>query len=383
MNRFTIATLASFAGTATATAGALDRSGQDIDIIFEEGTRAELSFGYVAPDIAGTDNSVVVPSTGASIANGTQSGDVADNYFQGSVAYKQQINDAFSVAIIIDQPYGADIDYSSDSIALGGTSAKIDSIAYTAMLRYKFNENFSVHGGIRGQQVNAAVTLGGLGYGPLNGYEGIFDGDTIDAGWQAGFAYEIPDIALRFAVTYFSEIEHKFDAIETLPVLGVDSVESGSFDTLTPEAVNVSFQTGIAEGTLVFASFRYAGYQDTLVIPPTFASITGGASLVSIDPVRDFAIGIGRQFTDKFAASFAVNYSDTGPDNNVSPLAPIDGRYGFTLGGSYQVTEALEISGGVNYTRFINADPTVGGVQLANFDDNDAYALGLQIGYNF
>ncbi|MEM7490137.1 MAG: outer membrane protein transport protein [Pseudomonadota bacterium] len=376
MTRFTLAAIATMAGTATATAGALDRSLQDIDIIFEEGNYLELTAGYVAPFIDGTDN----------LAFGSGSDDVADNYFQGTFGLKYQLTERFSVSFIVDQPYGADIEYDTfaegGSFVLGGTKAVIDSVSYTGLGRYQFTDRISVHGGIRIQQLNALVALSGVGYGDLNGYAGDFDGDT-SVGWQAGFAYEIPSIALRFAATYFSQIEHDLQADETFAGAPLFFGED-QFEIETPQALNVSFQTGIAPDTLLFASFRYADYQDLEVIPPSFGLITPpGTSLVSIDPVRDYALGVGRQFTDRIAASFAVNFSDTGPDENVSPLAPIDGRYGFTLAGSYQVNEALEIGAGINYTRFINATPTVAGVALADFDDNDAVAVGLRLGYRF
>ncbi|MEM8849902.1 MAG: outer membrane protein transport protein [Pseudomonadota bacterium] len=379
MTRFTLAVVAIIAGTATAHAGALDRSSQDIDIIFEEGNYLELNAGYVAPDISGSDF----------LGTGTSSGDVGDNYFQGSIAYKHQVTDRLSLALIIDQPYGADIEYplavNGGSILLGGTQAFLDSVAYTGLARWKFNERVSAHAGFRIQQLNAAVALNGLGYGPLNGYSGVYDGDTAP-GFQVGVAYEIPEIAFRIAATYFSEIEHKLTADETLPGAppGFSLVDGNDFEIDTPQAVNISFQTGIAEGTLLFASFRFADYSALSVRPPEFEGITPpSTSLVSIDPVRDYTLGIGRQFTDRIAGSVTLNFSDTGPDDNVSPLAPIDGRYGITLGGSYQVTQALKVSGGVNYTRFISANPTVAGVSLADFDDNDAVAAGISIGYRF
>ena len=51
MNRITT-TLGALAMTATAAAaGGIDRSGQDIDIIFEKGSAVSLSFGRINPSI--------------------------------------------------------------------------------------------------------------------------------------------------------------------------------------------------------------------------------------------------------------------------------------------------------------------------------------------
>ena len=64
-----------------------------------------------------------------------------------------QFNDALSRALIIEQPFGADVTYqprppmTADRSSLGGTTARVDSTTVTALMRYKLPNNFSVHGG--------------------------------------------------------------------------------------------------------------------------------------------------------------------------------------------------------------------------------------------
>ncbi|MGB3556055.1 MAG: outer membrane protein transport protein [Jannaschia sp.] len=372
MNRFVLAAAASVAGTATAMAGGLDRSNQNINILFEDGNYAELSFGYVSPTVDGTD---------VAAFGGRPSGDVADSFLQGSLSFKQDLNDQLSFALIADQPYGANVAYpttaSGGSVALGGTTATLDSSSLTWMMRYKFTDRFSVHGGLRAQQFNGAVRLGGLAYGGLNGYSTTLDGDTA-LGYQVGAAYEIPEIALRVAMTYFSEIDHDVTVTE-------NGAASSNIEVTTPEAINLSFQTGIAEGTLLFGSFRYADYSVTQVRPVGFSAATGGASLTQVDKVRDYTLGIGRRFTDKLSGSATLLYNHGGSDDLVSPLAPTNGSYGITLAASYQATDQLRVSGGVNYTRLGDAFPETGtpDTARASFDDNSFVGVGIRIGYSF
>lgn len=383
MNRFTLAVIATIIGASGAAAQGLDRSGQNIDILFEEGNVAELRFGYVAPDASGND---------LDLFGGAGSGDVLDNFFQGSIGYKQDLSDQVSFALIVDQPYGANVNYQVNDASgvLNGTFAALDSTSLTGLLRYKFNENYSVHGGLRVQQFNAAVTLAGAGFGALNGFSTTLDGDT-GVGYQIGAAYERPDIALRLAVTYFSEIDHDVDTNEDIPLalqfgLGLPAAVNGTnTEVTTPEAVNISFQTGIAKDTLAFANFRYADYGVVIVSPQTFNAITTGASLTNIDRVRTLSVGVGRRFTEKFAGSIALNWSDSGPDDLVSPLAPTNGSRGVTIGASYQVTDAVELAGGINYTRLGDATAVVGAdeTQLVEFEDNDAIGVGLRLSYKF
>ena len=356
-----MATLAS----GTAMAGSLDRSNQDIGVLFEEGTHARLSFGYIRPDLQGTD------------VAGIGTGDVADNYFTGSLGYRQQLSDALSFALIIDQPYGADISYPASSPVLGNTAATLNTSSIAAYLRYEFGNGFSVHGGVRSQKLDANVTLAGAAYGGLNGYNVDLDGDSA-FGYQAGVAYERPEIALRVALTYHSEIDHDLDTVENI----APGARTNT-DLTTPEALNLDFQTGVAEGTLVFGSVRFARYSDVVLSPNTFGLATGGASLVDIDDALDIRIGVARRITERFAGLASVAWSRSGDDDTVSPLAPSNGSLGLTLGGVFDVTDAVRLTGGINYTEVRDARPETGGVARASFDGNHAVGVGVQLGYTF
>ncbi|MEM9795767.1 MAG: outer membrane protein transport protein [Pseudomonadota bacterium] len=383
MNKLMLTAAATLLGTTSAFAVGLDRSAQDISIIFEEGDYAELSFGYVDPSLDGEDLAVF---------GGQSSGNVADSFVQGSLGYKQQINDQLSFAIILDQPYGADIDYPTGtlggdgSLALGGTEAVLNSTALTALMRYEFGNGFSVHGGVRGQEVNGRVRLEGAAYGALSGYEVELDGD-LEFGWQAGFAYERPDIALRVAVTYFSEIEFDFDSVETLG--GAPLGPADTTETTTPQAVNLTFQTGVAPGTLVFGSIRWADYDDSTVSPPTFDLLVdpaiSGSSLTSLETGFSYTLGVGRQFTDRFSGLVELQFDEKGDDDLVSPLAPTNGSVGITIGGRYAVNENVTVTGGINYTKLGDAFAETGtpDTERAEFEDNDAIGVGIQVGYRF
>ena len=381
-----------------ASAQGLDRSGQNIGIIFEEGDYAELSLGYVAPTLDGRDDNPLLPFE-------NQTGDVADNYFNGSIGYKQQITDAFSFALIADQPYGANIAYAptgapgtEGSLAFGGTRATLDSSSLTAMGRYEFGNGFSVHGGVRAQQFNADIALNGVAYGGLNGYSAQLDGDT-GYGFQLGGAYERPDIALRVALTYFSEIDHDVDVVENLPaallaglaangVVLPPSVPS-QIEVTTPEAINLDFQTGIAPDTLLFGGIRHVMYSDVVVSPTVFDiavdPATPNSTIVGIDDSTTFRLGVGRRFNDKFSGLVSLSYTERGDDDLVSPLAPSDGSIGLTLGGAYNVNERVTISGGINYTKVGDARPETGtpDVPFASFDDNSAVGVGVRVGVRF
>lgn len=387
---------AAFIALCPAIAGAvgLDRSGQNIDVLFEDGNYVQLSFGRVYPSVDGEDLALTV-APGVTLPGGQDSGNATQDFSTVALSLKYQFTDKLSGALILDEPYGSDVDYPVDGSArLGGTSAIVDSRAATALLRYKINDSFSVHGGLRYAEIEADVRLQGQGYGALSGYRGEFDADT-DLGFLIGAAYERPAIALRVALTYSSKTTHDLETRESINGVGVDLITGGALSATsiteveTPQSLNLDFQTGIAPKTLLFGQIRYAWYEDTIVSPVFFDSavepMEDGSSLTDIEDNYGITLGVGRQLTDKFAASFSVMYDHNGEDDLVSPLAPTNGSRSVSLGGSYDITDALNLSTGVRYTWLNDARPETGtpDVARASFEDNNATSVGIQLGYRF
>lgn len=356
--------------TSMAHAIGLDRSAQNIGVLFEEGSYAELSFGSVMPEVSGSDLAAF---------GGRGTGNVAEDYTILGLGYKTDLNDQLSIALIVDEPYGADIAYPlGQSVALGGTSATLDSVAVTGLLRYKLDENISFHGGIRAQSTDASVTLAGLAYAGLNGYSVDLDRHT-GFGYTLGAAYEIPAIALRVAVTYISEIEHEFDSVERI---GASALTTTSPTTVTtPQAVNIDFQTGIAADTLLFGSIRWAEYSVVKVTPQNFGALTGGGSLTAIEDGFGYTLGVGRRFNEGLAASLSLGFEPEGEDL-VSPLAPTNGNYSVGLGAEYTMDNVI-LSGGARYIVPGDASAQTGGQARARFSDNEAVAVGFKIAYTY
>ena len=353
----------------------LDRSNQDITAIFEEGNVLELSFGKVFPELSGKD---------VAVFGGGEYDNVGEDFLNVSTSAKMDFGNGFSGAVIIDQPFGADIDYPTTAIALGGTMAQLEGHTITAVGRYQFNENVSVHAGVRRQTLQGDITLSGAAYGPLSGYSVALE-ENDATGYLVGVAYEIPEIALRAALTYNSAIEHDFDTTEAI---SGTVVSTGTTTTVeTPESWNLDLQTGIAPDTLAFATIRYAAYEDTKVQPAFFAANTlPGTSLTNIDDNYQVQVGVGRKFSDMFAAQVAVGFEPEG-DDRISPLDPTDGKRWISLGGSYNM-ETVTLSGGIRYTMLGDANPETrnpdGSISdRAEFSDNSAVAIGMSVAYRF
>lgn len=375
-------------GTAPLMAGGIERAPQSLGPLFEDGNYVELSFGGVDPTVEGTD------------VAGFPLGDVAQGYGFAGLAYKHKFTPNFSGAIIIEQPFGADIRYPSlsdgGSPVLGGTLARVDSTTFTALGRYKFQNNFSVHGGIRGSRADGEVRLNGCAYsnpltpcvGGLQGYNVDLDAD-IGVGYVAGIAWERPEIAARVSLTYNSEVEHEFDTIETGAPFDPDGpgplapLEISSTTTVsTPESWNLEFQTGVAADTLVFGSIRWVEWSAFRVDPQQLVQVSDGG-LVELENTTTYTLGVGRAFTDTWSGSASFSFEKEG-DDLVSPLAPTNGRKGITLAAIYS-QGPIKITTGINYTKLGDASPETGtpDEQRASTEDSDAWGVGVRVGYRF
>jgi len=343
-------------------AGGIERSSQGVGILFEDGGYLQLSFGAVIPTVSGSVAPGPVPS-----------GDMAPTYLQFGLAVKQDFSEKLSVALILDQPFGADVAYPGTFVPLGSypfaaSTAEINSLALTAVGKYALSERASVIAGLRVQTMSGVASIPVVG-APGPGYTLDVSG-TTGVGYLVGASYEIPDIALRVALTYNSEITHNMTGIET----GGGGGGPSDFDITTPQSVNLEFQTGVAADTLVFGSIRWVNWS-AFDISPTNYPLN---PLVDYDnDATTYTLGVGRRFSDTFSGSIALGY-EAANGGVASNLGPTDGFFSVQVGGQYTMGD-IEISGGVRYVMIGDATTSIG----ANFTDNSAIGVGMQIGYSF
>jgi len=340
------------ASTAMVQAGGIDRSGQSVGIIFEEGTYAELSFGYVDPTVSGEDP-IPLPT-----------GDLAPSYTMTAGGFRTDVSDKIGVAVIFDQPFGSGADYPTSASIYSGTFADLTSSAITAVASYDVTDNIVLFGGGVMQSMSANAELPYLGFYTVDASE-----DT-GFGYVVGAAYQIPEMALRVALTYRSEITTEHATAETGPF-----PDGGDITTITtPQSVNLEFQSGVNQKTLVFGSIRWVEWSKFHLSPP---DLTGFTSLPLVDYENDtftYSLGVGRKLTDNLSGAVTIGY-EAALGTDPTPLAPTDGNLSVGAGVTYQMGNA-EITGGAKYIWLGDSDGPAG-----DFTDNTAVAFGLKIAF--
>ncbi|MEL0619014.1 OmpP1/FadL family transporter [Psychrobacter proteolyticus] len=384
--------VATLSVASVASAAGLDRSGQDITAFLQDGTYAEAVYTYIDADVTGKDTS------------GNKIDDIAESYDFFRYGVKADINETFSIGVLYDEPFGAAADYSGDNNFVDangeGTNVEVRTESITGILGAKFgeNKNFQVYGGPVAQRVEADVKLRGPAYSIANGYTAHISADQ-EYGYLAGIAYSKPEIALKAALTYRSEIEHNAQSAEVYPnavLFGLPTNSGESIEVTTPKSVNFDFQTGINSTTLATAKVRWVPWSDFAITPSSYNNVSQvlatipqgagipaeGLDLVSYDDDQwQVELGLAKRLAPALAVSGTVGW-DSGAGNPVTSLGPTEGYYSAGLGAKYNVTENWAISAGGKYLWLGDAEGQIPSkTVVSDFESNDGFVLGVKVSY--
>lgn len=264
----------------------------------------------------------------------------------------------------------------------GATNVSVSSQNFTGLLGVKLGEkkNIQIYGGPTIQRLEGDVHLRGNAYKTASGYDANITRDTA-YGWMAGIAYLKPEIALKAALTYRSEIDHDVNTTENLPALGAAGVGTNEITITTPKSVNLDFQTGINPTTLLTAKARWVPWSDFAIKPKIYGSASG-LNLISYDDDAWTAeVGLGKKLSPQLAISGAVGY-DSGAGNPITSLGPVEGNWNVGLGAKYNLTPEWAVSGGVKYLMFGDAKAKLpDGSIVGDFQDNDGWVYGVRLSY--
>lgn len=356
---------AALAGLALSTgmvqAGGIDRSTLPFSVLYEEGRVVQLGFSAVNPGVSGLAGGV------------TSTGDMAQGYSTLSFAYKADLSDKLSYALILNQPYGANALYSA---VYTGLAAEWQSEQLTALIKYQASDRFSVYGGLRYLQSSANITIPPVLLGALGTYSAKASRDG-QLGYVVGMAYEIPDIALRIGLSYESEITHTFNTSESFTGLNGGATVNGTTDIIMPQTVTLDFQSGVAKDTLVFGSVRWSEWSKWHVRPGYYDSVTRSEITGFDDDVVTYELGVGRKINDSLSVFARIGYEKS--ENDVaSRLAPTDGSRSIGIGGTFTKNN-MKITGGIEYVDLGDAVDGSGVV----FSDNEAVGVGVSVQFTF
>lgn len=382
-------------------AAALDRAGQSISAFLQDGNYFEASLSVIDGDISGKARSQYsIPNTDPSTSN------MADTSTYYNAAFKLQLTPHFSFGLLYDQPFGADASYqptenSAFSQGTAVTSADVDTQNLSFILGYQPNQNWNFYAAPVYQTVKGNVHLNGLSFDALTGYSYQVEEDS-SIGWLAGMAFQIPDIALKAAVTYRSKIKHEMTVEESFNPLvqnAANTLGTGNTEFSTPQSVNLDLQSGIAPSTMVFLNARWVNWKDFEIKPYQFGKVTeaftqypGGLNLVDYSKDQiSLDLGLAHKLNEQWAGVISAGW-DSGAGNPASPLGPLEGYWSAGLGLQFSLAPHYFLQGGVKYFWLGDAAghsatyPLPGNAEnakVADYTNNNAVGYMLKIGYKF
>ena len=247
-------------------------------------------------------------------------------------------------------------------------SADVKLNTEALMARYSFNDKYSVIAGVRQSSLRKSS---------LDTLAAAYSIDAVSkTGAVYGFAYERPDIALKFEILRSESI--------TIDLVGKAATILDVTGTLViPEATTINFQTGIAENTLLIASAHRVNWTGSDVKLNVAAS-------PSLNQASDFSnttsysLGLGRKLNEATSASLTYSWEKgTNPGGaSTSPFTMSNGSETLSAGVQHKIG-SITISGGISYTKAGDVDVTHSSGLTASYADNSVTAVGIKFGYNF
>lgn len=356
-----VAVLVTASMASTAMAGGIERAGYNIDQLFDTSRFAvNTTLTYVMPDRTLTNavatyqhpSAAVRGATNAYLNSLSSTAKETPDYAVFGTSFKLGITDKLDCLLDQSQPWGA---HSAPGAGWAGASSnietEIESFGLSATCSYKFDlgkGNLRIIGGGTWQEISGfkerLVALPGAPFSVGTGV-GRLDLSGEGGGFRIGAAYEIPEIALRASLMYYSEV--KLDDITgTLDLSQVNGAVLPVFgSTALPEVVELKVQSGVAPGWLVFGSVKWVDWSQIQNIPfcvvgTPVCTYNGtavpGTSVTSLDLLYQdgwtVSAGVGHKFNDAWSGALQLAW-DRG-----------------TSTGLGTQTDTWTLSGGVSYT---------------------------------
>ena len=389
MKKRSIATTILLTCASSAFAGGFELQKLDTSMMYVDGNQASISQANVNYSIEGQNPAVgaaskkqVVPDI--SVTNVAAKFDFGDNLSFGLGTYR-------SGAIQLNGGNGT-----SGNLT---PTADVDLNSAALLARYNMNDNISFIGG---------VTQNVIRGGNVTTLAGSYDvSGKTEMGYVAGLAYSIPEIALRAELIYqpttkfatttaFAPSAATILSVQTTgnltsnPLFGASDAAVRTAYTTTnsattlglPDTMAINFQTGIAEDTLLTASYRKTSWGKSQIKISAPVAIT-----TTFKDTVSYSLGIGRKFTDSLSGSITYAKEPGTGATSTSLFSVSDGSDAISIGLQYQ-RDNMTVSGGISQRNVgdMTVDPGLAGALAGHtmkYTGNTVTAMGLKIAFAF
>lgn len=389
----------SFSG-ALAYAGGFDNSGRPFDIIFGDDNELLFNFKYVQPLI---DLSVRRELGQGRAMPRVSVDEIVADYEDVLVGVRWHMSDDVDCAIQWEQPFRFQTAYPDDSLSYqedaGDASSQVpapidseyssQSFTMACRIGIKFtheadsfsSSRLSFIVGPKYQFIDGRFSSDLTDYdlGDQDNYSAQLNGSKEWA-YLLGLAYEIPELAFRLSIFFHNQVEHSLKGYVQAPAPDLSGVLSSSLraKTITPKALNLRLQSGIAENWLAFVNLRWGDWSSVDEIVVQAGALSQQLSLFANDTLN-YEIGLATRINDRLnlGGQFAslIELNEPGLPDKLSGTNlrnPQADRYSMSFGGNYLVSERIKVGLSASYYY----------LQHGRFSDN-AYTVKLETSHAF
>ena len=309
-----------------AQAGGFELQTLDTSIMYADRNTASISYARIDASIKGYTTA----------AGAVSNKEVVKDQTVNNLNAKFDVGDNFSFGLSTYHSGSVQLSGGNGDLAAAGNITPIADIKLQTtalMVNYQLNENMSFLGGITNNSLedSSVKTLAGT-YSVAS---------ATEQGYIVGAAYSVPEIALRTEVTYQPKTELKTtaDFLGSAALGGATRSDKASSVSL-PDTLALSFQTGIAEDTLLMASYRKSTWSKAQITSTIFNATEVGA-IPALDGVNiktefedseAFSIGIGRKFSDTLSGSLTYAKEEDSSKPATSLFTVSNGSEAISLG---------------------------------------------------
>jgi long-chain fatty acid transport protein len=395
LKRGILAAVAGMLAASAAQAGGLERSGYNIDLLFDPSDyAAEATATYVNPqrelkNVRDTDtaNTSIGGGTfgGGNLNGRPNSVDDTESYWAPRIGFKAALGDSVDCMADYSQPWGAHTNPGENwAGANNNIETKVESDNYAATCSYKWSVGpgfMRVIGGVFYQEVGGfkeRLVQDFTGFPPpFSSLSGVGRLELEDSGWgwRAGVAYEIPEYAMRASLVYNSAVDlDNLTGFIDLRQVGLEKYDVHGSASM-PDSLELKVQSGIAPGWLAFGSVKWTDWSQLQVMEfvpnePAFGRFGTSLDLLYRDGWT-ITGGIGHKFNDQWSGAVSLTW-DRG-----------------TSHGYGAQTDTWTVGTGVSYTPTANVEfrlAGVAGVMTSGSSGEVTYqgdVIGDDVSYDF
>ncbi len=325
---------------------------------------------------------------------------VVPNFF-----YTNKLSDKVAIGLGITAPFGLRTDYNKTWVGrYHAVESDVKTININPSVAFKLTNEITVGAGVSAEYMDVTLSSmidGGLVYYGATGNPSYisnsdFDvfaenkADDWDFGFNLGAIYEFtPDT--RIGIAYRSEITHKLKGDIKTDVPSTLAALSGAFQDqdihgkiTLPATASFNVYSKITDRFALMADVTWTGWSsfDELTIHFEGDGIANNTSTTTTEKWDDtmrYSLGATFQATDALVLRSGVAYDETPiSDDYRTPRIPGEDRYWITLGAGYQFTEHLVMD--IAYAHlFVDDSKMQKHASLADPDGED-FARGTVVG---